>query len=125
MKNFVKFNFESFDLIIDCTGSKQLIESTFSLCKKYVGKFIIIGNTKLNEKISLGAWDFIFGKTFTGAWGNDGTSMRNFELNEKILLDQINNVKRILAKKNYILKDINKAIKHFKNGKILRPIIKF
>ena len=125
LKNFVKYNSESFDLIIDCTGSKKLIESTFSLCKKYVGKFIIIGNTKLNEKISLNAWDFIFGKTFTGAWGNDGTFMRNFELNEKILLDQIQNIKRILPKKNYILKDINKAIKHFKNGEILRPIIKF
>ena len=125
LKNFVKFNSESFDLIIDCTGSKKLIESTFSLCKKYVGKFIIIGNTKLNEKISLDAWDFIFGKTFSGAWGNGGTSMRNFKLNEKILLDQINNIKRILPKKNYILKDVNKAIKHFKNGKILRPIIKF
>jgi len=125
MEEFLRSNKDNFDLIIDCTGSKRLIENTFSLCKRFVGRFIIIGNTKLNEKISLRAWDFIFGKTFTGAWGNGGTTMKNFEINEKILINQINNVKKILPKKDYILNDINKAIDDFKNGKVLRPIIKF
>jgi len=125
MDEFVRSNKDNFDLIIDCTGSKRLIEKTFSLCKRFVGRFIIIGNTKLNEKISLRAWDFIFGKTFTGAWGNGGTTMKNFEMNEKILINQIKNVKKILPKKNYRLNDINKAIDDFKNGKVLRPIIKF
>ena len=125
IEEFVSSNKENFDLIIDCTGSKRLIEKTFSLCKRFVGRFIIIGNTKLNEKISLRAWDFIFGKTFTGAWGNGGTTMKNFEINEKILINQINNVKKILPKKDYILNDINKAIDDFKNGKVLRPIVKF
>ena len=125
MDEFVRSNKDNFDLIIDCTGSKRLIEKTFSLCKRFVGRFIIIGNTKLNEKISLRAWDFIFGKTFTGAWGNGGTTMKNFEMNEKILINQIKNVKKILPKKNYMLNDINKAIDDFKNGKVLRPIIKF
>ena len=125
LKKFVNLNKNNFDLIIDCTGSKKLIEKTFSLCKRFVGRFIIIGNTKLNEKFSLSAWDFIFGKTFTGAWGYGGTTMKNFQINEKILIDQIKNIKKILPKKNYFLKDINKAINDFKNGKILRPIIKF
>ena len=79
----------------------------------------------MNEKISLNAWDFIFGKTFTGAWGNGGTTMKNFEINEKILIDQIKNVKKILPRTNYKLNNINKAIDDFKNGKVLRPIIKF
>ena len=125
IKKFVKLNNENFDLIIDCTGSKKLIEKTFSLCKRFVGKFIIIGNTRLNEKFSLNAWDFINGKTFTGAWGNGGTTMDNFSINEKILLNQIDNIKKLLSKKDYNLKNINKAIRHFKEGKILRPIVKF
>ena len=125
LKNFIKLNKERYDLIIDCTGSKKLIENTFPLCKRFTGKFIMIGNTKLNEKISLGAWDFIFGKTFTGAWGNGGTTMKNFELNEKILINQISNIKNILGSKNFKLKNVNKAIEKFKNGKIFRPIIKF
>ena len=125
IKSFIKSNNENFDLIIDCTGSKKLIEKTFSLCKRFVGKFIIIGNTRLNEKFSLNAWDFINGKTFTGAWGNGGTIMDNFSINEKILLNQIDNIKKLLSKKDYNLKDINKAIRHFKEGKILRPIVKF
>lgn len=125
LEEFASLNKDSFDLIIDCTGSKKLIEKTFSLCKRFIGRFIIIGNTKLNEKISLNAWDFIFGKTFTGAWGNGGTTMKNFEINEKILIDQIKNVKKILPRTNYKLNNINKAINDFKNGKVLRPIIKF
>lgn len=125
LEEFASLNKDSFDLIIDCTGSKKLIEKTFSLCKRFIGRFIIIGNTKLNEKISLNAWDFIFGKTFTGAWGNGGTTMKNFEVNEKILIDQIKNVKKILPRTNYKLNNINKAINDFKNGKVLRPIIKF
>ena len=125
VKKFVDSNLNSFDLIIDCTGSKKLIEKTFSLCKRFTGKFIIIGNTKVNERISINAWDFIFGKTFTGAWGNGGTTMKNFKINEKILLDQISNIKKILPKKNYSIYEVNKALDHFRDGKILRPVIKF
>lgn len=123
--DFIKKNYETFDLIIDCTGSKKLIEKSFSLLKKYVGKFILIGNTKLNEQISIKAWDLIFGKTVTGAWGEGGVSMKNFKIIEKIFLSQIKNIKKILPKKNYSILKVNKAIEDFKNGKILRPIIKF
>ena len=61
----------------------------------------------------------------TGAWGSDGTIMKNFNLNEKILLDQIKYIKRVLPKENFKLTEINNAIKQFKNKKIFRPIIKF
>lgn len=125
IKDFVHKNYEIFDLIIDCTGSKKLIESTFPVLKKYVGKFVLIGNTKINEKLSIKAWDIIFSKTLTGAWGNQGVLMKNFYLNEKIFLNQIKNIKKVLPKKNYNLKNINKAISDFKKGKVLRPIIKF
>ena len=96
-----------------------------SLCKKFIGKFILIGNTKINEKISINAWDVIFGKTLTGAWGYGGAVMNNFEINQKILIDQIKNIKQILPKKNYQISQINNAINDFIRGKVLRPIIKF
>ena len=116
---------DKYDLIIDCTGSKKLIEKTFSLCKRFIGKFIIIGNTKINERISIKAWDFIFGKTFSGAWGNGGTVMKNFNLNENILINQIKDVRKILPKKNYKINQVNQALNDFKRGKVIRPIIKF
>ena len=125
MNEFLKKKQNYFDLIIDCAGSKTLIEKSFSLCKRFSGRFIMIGNTKLTEKISLNSWDFINGKTMTGAWGSDGTIMKNFNLNEKILLDQIKYIKRVLPKENFKLTEINNAIKQFKNKKIFRPIIKF
>ena len=61
---------------------KNLIEKTYSLCKVY-GRFIVIGNTKINEKISIKTWDVIFGKTLTGAWGSNGVLMNDFKLNER------------------------------------------
>jgi len=122
---FIKDNHEKFDLIIDCTGSKKLIEKTFPLCKKFGGQFVIIGNTKIHEKISINSWDIISGKTLTGAWGKGGTIMNNFEINQKILIDQIKNIKKILPKINYKLSKINKAIDDFKKGKVLRPIVEF
>ena len=122
---FIKKNHEKFDLIIDCTGSKKLIEKTFPLCKKFGGQFVIIGNTKIHEKISINSWDVISGKTLTGAWGKGGTIMNNFEINQKILIDQITNIKKILPKKNYKLPQINKAIDDFQKGKVLRPIVEF
>ena len=51
--------------------------------------------------------------------------MKNFKINEKILMNQISNIRKVLPKKNYKLREINKAIFEFKNGNILRPIIKF
>ncbi len=122
---FIKNNFEKFEVIIDCTGSKNLIEKTYSLCKKFTGRFIVIGNTKINEKISIKTWDVIFGKTLTGAWGSNGVLMNDFKLNEKILINQIKNVKKILLKKNYTIKNINKAVNDFSKGAVLRPVIKF
>ncbi len=125
MDNFIKKNYETFDLIVDCTGSKKLIGKSISMIKKYTGKFILIGNTKLNDKVSIKAWDLIFGKTISGAWGRGGVSMKNFKIIEKIFLSQIKDIKKFLPKKNYSIFRINKAIEDFKYGKILRPIIKF
>ena len=125
LNTFIKDNHEKFDLIIDCTGSKKLIEKTFTLCKKFGGQFVIIGNTKIHEKISVNSWDIISGKTLTGAWGKGGTIMNNFEINQKILIDQIKIIKKILPKKNYKMSKINKAIDDFKKGKVLRPIVEF
>ena len=125
LDKFIKQNKDKFDLIIDCTGSKSLIEKTFCLLRPFSGRFIMIGNTKIKEKISINAWDVISGKTLTGAWGNGGTVMKNFKIIEKILIDQISNIRKILPKKNYKLNDINNALLDFRSGKVLRPIIKF
>ncbi len=125
MRNFISNNKDNFDLILDCTGSKSLIGRTFELCKKFSGKLIVIGNTKIKEKISINAWDIIFGKTLTGAWGRGGPLIKNFNLIEDILIDQIILVRKILPKFNYKIKNINKAVKDFEHGKVLRPIIKF
>lgn len=125
IKKFIKSNFEKFDLIIDCTGSRKLIEDSLKLCKKFTGKIIVIGNTKLNEKIKIKTWDIISGKALMGAWSNGLPKIQNFQLNEKILINQIKYIKKILPRKNFHISKINSAIKEFSKGKVLRPIFKF
>jgi len=125
LKNFILKNKETFDLVLDCTGSKSLIQIVLQLCKNFSGRYIFIGNTGINDKILIKSWDIINSKTLTGAWPAKGVIMKNFKKTEKILLNQISNIKKILPKKNYKLKNINNAIEDFKLGKILRPIIKF
>lgn len=125
INGFIKNNFEKFDLIIDCTGSIKLIQDSFKLCKKFTGKIVIIGNTKINEKISIKTWDIIAGKTLMGAWNNGLPKIKSFKLNEKILINQINYIKKILPKKNFNISKINTVIENFSKGKLLRPIFKF
>ena len=125
INKFINNNFENFDLIIDCTGSKTLIENSLKLCKKFTGKIVVIGNTKLSEKINIKTWDIITGKTLMGAWSNGLPKIKNFKLNEKILINQIKYIKKILPKKNFHISKINTVIDQFSNGKILRPIFKF
>ena len=60
-----------------------------------------------------------------GAWTNGLPKIENFRLNEKILINQIKYIRKILPKKNFHISKINTAIESFSKGKILRPIFKF
>lgn len=124
-RSFLKKNENKFDHIINCTGSSQIISSYLPLVKNFGGKFVMIGNTKKNHISKVKTWNIIMGKNLCGAWMNNKPFDENFKKFELIFLKNIKIIKKILKLKIYKLKNINSAINDFRDGKIIRAIIKY
>lgn len=111
-----------FSSLIECSGNIQLMERSIELVKNFGGKFIIIGNYPPNKNISINPWNFIMGKNLTGSWQNQKSYDDLFNFFYKKFKNF--NTNDYYGKKIYKLKDINLAIKDFRNGKVVRPLIK-
>ena len=111
-----------FDYVIETSGSRVGIENGFNILN-YSGKIIFASHPNKGEKIKLDPFDLIKGKKIYGSWGGDidyeKKSSKIFKIFRKI-----KNFKKIFNEKIYDLDQINLAIKDFKKGKVLRPIIK-
>ena len=107
---------------IECTGNLELLTEGIETIKNFGGRFIIIGNYPHNLKVKLNPWHFIMGKIVSGAWVDE------FNYDEKFsnFYSKFNkfNWKKYFGKKIYNLDNINLAINDFKNGKVIRPLIK-
>ena len=75
-------------------------------------------------KIKIDPYDLIFGKKIFGFSGSDLPLDKNFKKYYQ-LIKKINYNKLRKVFKVYKFKKINQAIADFKNGKTLRPLIKF
>lgn len=123
LKTLLFKNVNKFDYSIDCTGNLKIIKDLMDLTKYFGGKCLIIGNPNPKEKIILDPWQFILGKTMLGAWNEKTSFEKKFYKFLKIFLRS--NIDKYLIGKIYNLKEINKAFKDLKSGKVLRPVIKF
>lgn len=124
-KKFLNNNLDTFDHVINCTGSSHIISNYLSLVKSLGGKFVMIGNTKKNHVSKIRSWDIIMGKNLCGAWMSREPFDNNFKKFEKIFLKNIKIIKKTLKLKIYNLKNINQAINDFRDGKIIRAVIKY
>jgi len=115
-KKLIRYN-------IEVSGNGKMMEmATKNLSPK--GSCILAGNVKYGFKINLNPYELIFGKKIFGFSGNDLPLDRNFNKYYQ-LIRKINYNKLRKIFKVYKFKKINKAIADFKNGKTLRPLIKF
>ena len=57
-----------FENAIECSGSIDLMKNSLNALKDFGGKLIIIGNYPHKKLAKLDPWNFIMGKTITGAW---------------------------------------------------------
>ena len=119
--DFKKKNKNKFDICFETSGTTQTIEEGFDLIKNN-GKIIFASHPKMNKKIRLDPFELIKGKSIIGSWGgktkpdNDIKKYyQKIKKNKKYL--------KFLSNKIYKLKQINKAIKDFSDGKCLRPLI--
>ena len=115
-RNNIKYNFEM-------SGNAKLIEHALNnLSNK--GKMIFAGNPQKGSKIKINPYDLIFGKNIYGFSGNDVSLEDNLQKYKKII-NKIGYKKIQSIFSTYKFKDINLAIRDFKNGSVIRPLIKF
>lgn len=114
---------KNIDIVVECTGNKEMLKKSIFLPKNFGGKLIFIGNYPNKCKINLDPWVIINGVSFIGAWNDSKPFNDVFTKLEKILKND--NLDIFFGKKTYKLEEINKAIKDFEKGKVVRPLIKF
>ena len=90
---------------------------------KSSGKMIFASHPSKGKKIKLDPFDLIRGKKIFGSWGGGLDYEKNCSKIFKIFRN-IKNFDKIFKEKIYNFNEINYAINDFKNGKVLRPIIK-
>jgi len=120
LTNYCKSNFPT---MIECTGNTDVLNYCVEKANTFGGKILVIGNYPKPSSIKLDPWNIIKGKTLIGAW-ND---LDSFENKFKIYKKKINKnySSHFFGNKFYSLNEINKAIKEFTKGKVIRPLIKF
>ena len=115
--------FVNLDVVVECTGNINVLKNSISYPKKFGGKFVFIGNYPHKSKIDLDPLLIVQGITFMGAWNNLKPFDDMFKKLENIIKEK--NLKIFFGNKIYSLRNINKALKDFENGKVIRPLIKF
>ena len=126
-KNIKKhiYNFlheKNLDYCIDTAGKVETIEKSFELIN-YKGSCVFCSHPQANKKIKLDPFELIKGKKIIGSWGGNTNPDKDIKKYAKVLANMKKDFKKIFQKE-YSLEDINLAIKEFKMGKVLRPIIK-
>ena len=110
------------DIIIDCSGNIDAINTFFPKLKENGGQYILVSNTNINSSFRLKTWDVIKGRRISGAWIKPLNESNNFKIYKKIFfkINAFNN----FFQKTYKLENLQTAFKDFESGKNFRPIIK-
>ena len=116
--NFLNY----FDYVVECTGNQHLLNFSIKFAKQFGGQLIVVGNYRFNTKLKIDPWEILFGKKIIGSWSGKFDYRKNFKKYEKF--SKKFNSSILFGKKIYKLNDFSKAVKDFKNGHVIRPIIK-
>ena len=111
------------DLCLENSGNIKSISFCVSMIKNS-GRIIFSSHPPKNHMIKISPHELIKGKRIYGSWGGNSKPDRDISRFSKVFNKNQRFVKQI--KSNiYKFSQINNAIKDFKKGKVLRPIIKF
>ena len=113
---------DSFDYVLECSGSKYLLEKSIYFAKKFGGKVLVVGNYKHDSKLKIDPWQLLYGKKISGSWNKKFDYDNYFDIFSKYLKKF--KINKYFGKKIYKLNQLNLALKHLKNGKVIRPLIK-
>lgn len=115
---------EIYDYCFDTTGDTKLIELGYELIGAQ-SKLVLVGVPHHKKKISINTLGINLGKKIIGSKGGNIKPYKDiYKIYTLFKKNKINTSK--FYDKIFKIKDINKAIKDMKNGKILgRPLIRF
>ena len=117
-----ELNKDDFDVVVECTGNIKIFEQSLNYVKKFGGKVITVGNYKVGLNAKINPWNVIEGKTLKGVWNSDINFNNKFDKLQKVFNKLSTNI--FFSDRIYKLIDVNRAIKDFKKGKVIRPLIK-
>ena len=110
-----------FNYCFESSGSIKSIEQGFSYIN-YSGSLLFASHPQFQKKIKLDPHDLIKGKKIYGSWG--GSAIPDRDIEKIFKLFKRKNLLKFIDTKTYSMKDLKIAIKDFRGGKVLRPIIK-
>ena len=117
-----KVNPDTYDLIVESSGNAKMISLAVNFLKKK-GKLVFASHPEKNSKLEIDPYDLIVGKKVFGTWGG-GINLKK-DTNKLIkIINAFSNIEKIFFNQSYKLENINSVIRLFKNGKIVRPLIK-
>lgn len=126
-KNFIskikKFD-NFFYNVVECTGSLKILNNSINCTKNFGGHYVVIGNYPDKSMLKTNVWNIISGRIVSGAWTNQNYFYED-NLNRILKLSKKFDSSIFFGKKTYKLEEINNALQDFKNGKVIRPLIKF
>lgn len=116
-KNFLNY----FDYIFESSGDSKIINKSIKFLKSN-GKCVFASHPSKGKKIIIDPYELIKGKKIEGSWGGGTKYPKDLIKLSRAL--NLSKLKRLYFKKIYTLNTINSAIKDFKKGKVLKPLIK-
>lgn len=113
---------DSFDYVIESTGTVSGIELAFRCAREKGGKTIFASHPEKDLLISLDPFDFIRGKRLEGSWGGEINLDEDLEKLIEIYASDSGWLSTF-QDRTYSLESVNEAITDFRSGKLLRPLI--
>lgn len=113
-----------FDLVVECAGSANAMETAIRVATTRGGKIIIAGNLAAGKKINVDPFDLIKGRWLGGTWGGgidpDRDIPRIIRMIEDGAIDH-----RLLIGKRFRLDQVNEALLALADEDPGRPVIEF
>ena len=120
--SFIKNNY--YDNIIETSGSEKILSKSIDFIHNK-GKVVFASHPDTKSKIKINPHDLIKGKKIIGSWGGDIKFKKDISNIVKIINRTKKLIHKLFLKKIYNLNNINFAIKEFRRGKTIRPILDF
>ena len=112
------------DVVIETTGSVNMIENSYILARKRSGRAILVGVPHFKKNINIHSLPLHFGKILRGTEG--GSTKPNTDIPKylKLCKDKKIDITRLISK-HYDLIEINDAINDIKSGKEIKCCVDF